>query len=59
MVDELKVIHRVGGVRIGINSDNRINEEIVKIIMDQYQNIYYIGVYDNTKAVDGIHNQIK
>jgi len=36
MVDELKVIHRVGGVRIGINSDNRINEEIVKIIMDQY-----------------------
>ena len=51
----------VGGVLIGLLS-NRIewNNEILKMMIDRFTNVYDIAVFDyNNNIDDGVHNIIK
>ena len=60
MIDELKVNHKVGGIWIKLNKNNPINEQIIRMMITSYHNVYSIGVYDYNDSVDNmVHDQIK
>ena len=60
MINELNVNHKVGTIIIGLSNDNPINEEIIRIMNNNYNNVYSIGVDDYNDSVDNmVHNQIK
>jgi len=60
MINELNLNHKVGKVIIRLNSDNPINNDIIRIMINMYHNLYSIVVRDNNDSVDNkIHDQIK
>ena len=60
MVDELNVNYRVGHISIGFHSDNVINEEIIRIMIKRYQNVYSIYVNNKDNLINSnIHDLIK
>ena len=60
MIDELNVNQKVGEIGIGISNTNPINEQIIRIMINNYKNVYNIYVIDITDSVDNsIHNLIK
>jgi len=57
MINELNVNHKVGGIRIKLRNNNPINEEIIRIIINNYDNVYSILVYDYNDSIDNnIHD---
>ena len=60
MINEMNVNQKVGGIRIILSYDNPINDEIIRMITNSCNNVYYIIVVDYSDSVDNmIHNQIK
>ena len=47
MINTLNANSKVGGLEIRLDSDNRWNDRIVRMMMDRYTNIYWIIVYDD------------
>ena len=65
-MDVLKIIERVNGdsnvetVYIVLNSDNDWNDEIIRIMMSRYSNLYSIYMDDYSNWVDHeLHGLIK
>lgn len=52
MVNELGGDKRVGRVIIRLDSKDEWDEEIMRTMMDRYQNIYHIYVLDYNDSVD-------
>jgi len=60
MINEMNVNHKVGTIRITVSNSNPINEEILRMINNRYNNVYEIVVYDNNDSVNNmVHDQIK
>ena len=60
MINELNVNQKVGGIFILLNNDNPINEGIIRMMTNSYNNVYDIGIWDKSDSVDNIiHDQIK
>jgi len=60
MINELNVNHKVGGIGIKLDNENPINEEIIRMMNNNYNNLYSIGVFDYNDSVDNIiHDKIK
>ena len=60
MINELNVNHKVGGIYIKLSNDNPINGEIIRMINNSCNNVYWIKVFDYKNSVDNmVHDQIK
>ena len=60
MIDTLNANKNVGMVWIRINSSNKWNNKILRMIIDRFTNIYFINVvYDDSNIDDRMHNIIK
>ena len=60
MINELNVNHKVGIIGIILRNSNPINDEIIRMMINNYKNVYYISVYDENDSVDNmVHDQIK
>jgi len=60
MINELNVNHKVGIISIKLSNDNLINEEIIRMMNNNYKNMYWIRVCDHNNSVDNmVHDQIK
>ena len=60
MINEKSVNQKVGRIRIKLSYNNPMNEEIVRMMNNNYNNVYSIGVWGYSNSVDNIvHNQIK
>ena len=46
MIEQLNVNHKVGCIAITLHNDNKWNEEIMRRMIDNYQNVHDIQVYD-------------
>jgi len=57
LVDEFDAGHRVGTVMVGVRKKNPISEEVLRMIIDRFDNVYGIGIgyYDDQidMLVDG------
>jgi len=42
MINELNVNQKVGIIWITLSNDNPINEEIIRMMTNRYNNVYYI-----------------
>ena len=56
MINQLNADHKVGMIQIKLNHKNPMNEQIVRMMTNNYNNVYCIYVVDNNNEVD---NQIK
>ena len=52
MINTLNANSNVGIVRIILNSSNKWNSEIVRLMIDRFTNVYYIYVHDINDSVD-------
>jgi len=61
MINEMNVNHKVGGISIRFSKNNNpINKEILRMMNNSYNNVYWIDVRDDNNSVDNIiHDQIK
>ena len=60
MIDTLNANKNVGIVRIRLNSRCEWNNEMLRMIIDRFTNVYHIGLVDeNDNIDDGVHNIIK
>ena len=60
MINQLNVNHKVGRIWITLRNNNPINEEIIRMINNNYNNVYGIDVRDWNDSVDNmVHDQIK
>ena len=60
MINEMNVNQKVGTIVIGLNDNNPINEEIIRMMNNNYKNVYSIAVSDYNDSVDNeVYNQIK
>ena len=60
IINELDINQKVGEIWIRLNNSNPINEEIIRMIINSYNNVYSIHVRDDNDSVDNInHDQIK
>jgi len=60
MINELNVNHKVGGIWIQLDNNNPINTEIIRIMINRYNNVFSIFIRDHNDSVDNmVHNQIK
>jgi len=60
MINTLNANKNVGIVSIGLYSSNKWNNEILRMMIDRFTNVYHIIVFDyNDNIDDGIHNMIK
>ena len=60
MIDTLNANKNVRIVRIRLNSRCEWNNEMLRMIIDRFTNVYYIGLVDeNDNIDDGVHNIIK
>jgi len=44
MINEINVNHKVGMIWIKLNNYNPINDEIIRIMINNYDNVYCINV---------------
>jgi len=57
MINELNVNHKVGEISITLSNNNPINEEIIRMMISNYDNVYSILVYDYNDSIDNnIHD---
>jgi len=57
MINELNVNHKVGTILIKLRNDNPINEEIVRMMTNSCNNVYWIVICDYNDSVDNmVHN---
>ena len=60
MINELNVNHKVGIIEIDLRNSNPINDEIIRMMINNYKNVYCIDVCDRNDSVDNmVHDQIK
>ena len=60
MITQLNVNQKVGGIAIKLRNSNPINDEIIRMMINNYNNVYCIYVFDYNDSVDNkVHNQIK
>ena len=60
MINTLNANTNVGVVWIRLHSNMQWNNEILRIMIDRFINVYHIGVWDfNDNIDDGMHNIIK
>jgi len=60
MINGLNVNQKVGRIEIKLRNRNPINEEIMRMVTNNYNNVYWIEVDDYNDSVDNmVHNQIK
>jgi len=60
MIDTVNANDNVGEVVITVSSDNELNDEVLKMMMNKYSNVYSIYVHDKNNHVDnGMHKIIK
>jgi len=52
MINKLNVNHKIGMILIKLNNDNPINEEIIRIINNNCNNVYGINVEDKNDSID-------
>ena len=45
MINELNVNQKVGIIQIRLDNNNPINEEIIRMMVNNYNNVYEIYVY--------------
>ena len=59
MINELDVNYRVGSISIRFINGNMINQELIRLIGDKYQNIYHIELKYSDDQVDvEVHKQM-
>ena len=61
MIDEMNVNHKVAILTIGINDSDTLNEELIKMMIGKYKNVYKIEVNNwghliNKKVHESINN---
>ena len=54
MVNELNVNQKVGRIWIKLDNDNQINDEIIRMIINSCNNVYYISIRDDNDSVDNM-----
>ena len=60
MINTLNSNKNVGTVNIRLSRDIRWNDEILRMMIDRFTNVYYINVADfNDNIDDRVHNIIK
>jgi len=60
MINGLNVNQRVGAICINLNDKNPMNGEIIRMMINNYKNVFTIIVYDGSDSVDNeVHDQIK
>ena len=61
MINKFSINHKVGWIRIRLNNNcNEFNQQTLRIMIKNYQNLYKIVLFDNSGSVDiDIYNQIK
>lgn len=60
MIDRLDINQKVGRIFIKISPNNPINAEIMRTILNNYNNIYRIDIQDGNGSVDNVvHGLIK
>ena len=60
MINTVNADNNVEAVDIRLSSNNKWNDEILKMMISRYSNVYCIGVYDwNNSVDDRMHNIIK
>ena len=60
IINELNANHKVGIIGIKLRNNNPINDEIIRMMINNYKNVYNIVVFDYNDSVDNmIHDQIK
>ena len=60
MINTLNANKNVGRVMIRLHSNSKWNNEILRMMIDRFTNVYDIGVSDyNNNIDDGVHNIIK
>ena len=52
MIDRLNVNHKVGWIRIRMNQDNPINQQMIRMMNERYQNINELIIYDENESID-------
>ena len=56
----MDVNYKVGELSIKLNKNNMVNEEIVRLMLEKYHNIYSIVIYDDNEWPDNrIHEILK
>ena len=57
MINELNINQKVGEIAIKLNNNNPINEEMIRMMISNYNNVYRICLYDSNNSVDNsIHD---
>jgi len=60
MINELNVNQKVRRIVIRLNNNNPINEESIRNMVNNYNNVYSISVRDENDLLDNmVHDQIK
>ena len=60
MINTLNANKNVGYVWIGLNSSMKWNNQMLRMMIDRFTNVYRIDVIDCNKNIDdGVHNIIK
>ena len=60
MINELNVNQKVGEISIRLNHYNLINEQTIRMMINNYNNVYSISIVDRNDSIDnGIHDSIK
>ena len=60
MINTLNANKNLGIVGIRLNRYVKWNNEILRMMIDRFNNVYYIDVGDyNNNINDGVHNMIK
>ena len=60
MINTLNANKNVGIVSIGLDISMKWNNQILRMMIDRFTNVYHIIVFDyNDNIDDGIHNMIK
>ena len=60
MINTLNANKNVGKVWIGLNSNNKWNNEILRMMIDRFTNVYDIIAWDYNNNIDyTVHNMIK
>lgn len=60
MIDGIKLNKKVGGIKITLNKENSISNELIQQINKKYKNLYWIWIGDCLDNIDNeIHTQFK
>ena len=60
MINTLNANKNVGRVDIRLDSNHKWNNEILRMMIDRFTNVYHINVWDHNNNIDdGMHNMIK